>query len=51
MAQDFEDSGESAIPSYLIAADTHNIANRNYSFFETATLGSGAVIGSAASKI
>ena len=51
MAQDFEDSGESAIPSYLIAADTHNIANRNYSFFETATLGTGAVIGSAATQI
>lgn len=40
-----------SMPSYLIAADNHNLANRNYSFFETATLGAGAVIGSAATQV
>ena len=52
MADMTEDTGtESAIPSYLVAADTHNIANRNYSFFESATLGAGAVLGSAATQV
>ena len=38
---------ESSVPSYLLAADTHNLANKNYSFFDTAVYGTGAVLGSA----
>lgn len=38
----------SVLPSVLVAADTHNIANNNDSFFDAVTLGTGAVLGAAA---
>jgi hypothetical protein len=39
-------------PSYLVAADTHNIANGNSeSWGDIITLGTGAVIGSAATQL
>ena len=36
-----------SIPSYLIAADTHTLANNNYSLLDSLTLGTEAVVGSA----
>lgn len=43
---------DSDIPSYLVAADTHNIANGNSeSWGDIITLGTGAVIGSAATQL
>jgi hypothetical protein len=45
MALDLEDT--SMFSSVVTAADTHNIANNNSSFFDTVTLGTGAVLGSA----
>ena len=40
------------IPSYLVAADTHNLANGDSeSWGDIITLGTGAVIGSAATQL
>lgn len=53
MAQDTQgtDLLGAALPSYMLAADTHNIANGNDSWFDAATLGTAAVVGSAATQL
>lgn len=39
------------VPSYMLAADTHNVANGNDSWLDAATLGTAAVVGAAATQL